>query len=815
MLTQETKRKIDSARQILVGKVPDPKTQVEQITTALIYKFMDDMDKESQELGGKARFFTNGYEKYAWTKLMDSKIGGQDRLNLYDEAITTLSQNPHLPQLFRDVFKDAFLPYRDPETLNLFLKEINGFNYDHSENLGDAFEYLLSILGSQGDAGMFRTPRHIIDFIVAAVDPKKDETICDPACGTAGFLISAFKHILKENKEKSLTPDERKNLMDHFVGYDISPDMVRLSKVNLYLHGFPNPTIFEYDTLSSEEKWEDNFDVMLANPPFMSPTGGIRPHKRFSVQANRSEVLFVDYILEHLRPNGRAGIIVPEGIIFSSTTAYKALRKLLIEDGLLAVVSLPAGVFNPYAGVKTSILLFDNGLAKKTKEILFLKIQNDGYDLGAQRREIDKNDLPQALKIIKEYKAALKESKKIKLDEAQNKIAHLVAKNKIAENGDYNLSGDRYKEDVKIQNSNFKIITLGELEKLEKIAFLRGQGISKKDIIQNGKNKCIHYGEIYTLYQPVIKEVISRTNANGKILSRKGDVLVPSTTTADALGIAVARSLNEDGVILGGDINIIRTENKYVLSDYLAYLISNSKVKNQLATFAKGVNILHLSNSDLREIKIPLPPIEVQKEIVEQIEVKQKAIDAARAVIENLERERRYFGQTLRKLEGVEWVELGKICTFEYGKPLKEIDRKGGEYPVYGSNGIVGYHNEYLVKGPFIIVGRKGTAGAVVYSEKSGFPIDTTFYIQLKDQKVDLKFLYLIMATLNLGKVNIQAGVPGLNRNDAYKVKIPLPPLEIQKQLVGEMEEQKKIIEANKKLIGIMEQKITEVLSEI
>jgi len=267
-------------------------------------------------------------------------------------------------------------------------------------------------MGSQGDAGQFRTPRHIIDFIVAAVDPKKDETICDPACGTAGFLISAFKHILKENKEKPLTPDERKNLMDHFVGYDISPDMVRLSKVNLYLHGFPNPTIFEYDTLSSEEKWDESFDVMLANPPFMSPSGGIRPHKRFSVQANRSEVLFVDYILEHLRPNGRAGIIVPEGIIFKSATAYKALRKLLIEDGLLAVVSLPAGVFNPYAGVKTSILLFDNGLAKKTKNILFLKIQNDGYDLGAQRRKIDKNDLPQALEIIKEYKTALKENKK-------------------------------------------------------------------------------------------------------------------------------------------------------------------------------------------------------------------------------------------------------------------------------------------------------------------------------------------------------------------------------------------------------------------
>lgn len=827
MLTQETKRKIDSARQILVGKVPDPKAQVEQITTALIYKFMDDMDKEAQELGGKARFFTNGYQKYAWTKLMDAKLGGHERLDLYLEAITSLSRNPHIPQLFRDIFKDAFLPYRSPETLSLFLKEINGFTYEHSEDLGDAFEYLLSILGSQGDAGQFRTPRHIIDFIVAAVAPKKDETICDPACGTAGFLISAFKHILKENKEKSLTPDERKNLMDHFVGYDISPDMVRLSKVNLYLHGFPNPTIFEYDTLSSEEKWDENFDVMLANPPFMSPTGGIRPHKRFSVQANRSEVLFVDYILEHLRPNGRAGIIVPEGIIFQSATAYKALRKLLIEDGLLAVVSLPAGVFNPYAGVKTSILLFDNGLAKKTKEIMFLKISNDGFDLGAQRREIDKNDLPLALEIVKEYRIALKESKKFKLNEKQDKIAHLVAKDKIAESGDYNLSGDRYREDVKIQNSNFKIVALGELEKSEKIIFLRGQGISKKDIIQNGKNKCIHYGEIYTLYQPVIKEIISRTNAEGKILSKKGDVLVPSTTTADALGIAVARSLNEDEVILGGDINIIRTGNKYVLSDYLAYLISNSKVKNQLATFAKGVNILHLSNNDLRKIKFPLPPIEVQKEIVEQIEVKQKAIEAAKAVIDNLERERRYFGQEIRKIKGIEWVKLGEVAEVIAGQSPegKYYNEAGKGTPFY--QGKTEFTEKYLEKARIwttkitkiaekddILISVRAPVGPVnIATEKICIGRGLA---SIRANKINQMFLFHFLKSIE-SEIKGDGGAvfDSISKKQIEEVKIPLPSLEIQKQLVAEMEEQEKIIEANKKLVGIMEQKITEVLSEI
>ena len=247
MLDATTRRRIDTARDILVGKVPDPKSQVEQITIALIYKFMDDIDAESEEFGGERSFFANE------------------------------------------------------------------FSYDHSERLGDAFEYLLSVLGSQGDAGQFRTPRHIIDFIVAVIDPQKHETVLDPACGTAGFLISSYKHILKANTDAdghgTLTPDEKSLLATNFQGYDISPDMVRLSLVNMYLHGFAAPHIFEYDTLTSQDRWNEYADVILANPPFMSPKGGIRPHNRFSVQSKRSEVLFVDYIAEHLTPTGRAGII--------------------------------------------------------------------------------------------------------------------------------------------------------------------------------------------------------------------------------------------------------------------------------------------------------------------------------------------------------------------------------------------------------------------------------------------------------------------------------------------------------------------------
>src|SRR3990172_3963848 len=436
MLDAETKARIDSARDILVGKVPDPKSQVEQITIALIYKFMDDMDRQSEELRGKATFFTGEFKKYRWANLLDKRLGGDERLRLYAESIEQMNENKNIPQLFRDIFRGVFLPYRDPETLNLFLKEIDGFSYDHSERLGDAFEYLLSVLGTQGDAGQFRTPRHIIDFIVAVVDPKKHETVLDPACGTAGFLISAFKHILRNNE--NLTPDERARLMTNFRGYDIAPDMVRLSRANLYLHGFPNPVIHEYDALTSEERWDERCDVIMANPPFMTPKGGIRPHNRFSIKANRSEVLFVDYIAEHLNPSGRTGVIVPEGIIFQSQNAYKALRLMLVENYLWAVVSLPAGVFNPYSGVKTSILFLDRNMAKRAEEILFVKVESDGFDLGAQRRPIEKNDLPEALKILDGHKKAQKAQ--------EGKMALAVSRKRLLESGDINLSGDRYKD---------------------------------------------------------------------------------------------------------------------------------------------------------------------------------------------------------------------------------------------------------------------------------------------------------------------------------------------------------------------------------
>ena len=248
--------------------------------------------------------------------------------------------------------------------------------------------------------------------------------------------------------------------------------MVRLSLVNLYLHGFVEPHIAEYDTLTSEERWNEYADVILANPPFMSPKGGIRPHRRFSVQSKRSEVLFVDYMAEHLTPTGRAGIIVPEGIVFQSQTAYKQLRKMLVENYLVAVISLPAGVFQPYSGVKTSILLLDKALAQKTDRIAFFKVENDGFGLGAQRREIAENDLPQVKEELGEYLGRLRVGESVTSDgvaeprvEYTATLGLIAEKEKIAAGGEYNLSGERYRESVGFSTKPTKwpMVELGEV----------------------------------------------------------------------------------------------------------------------------------------------------------------------------------------------------------------------------------------------------------------------------------------------------------------------------------------------------------------
>ena len=826
MLDTHTKRRIDTARDILVGKVPDPKSQVEQITIALIYKFMDDMDAEAEELGGMRKFFAADYARYGWATLMRSGLGGHETLNLYAEAIAKMPENPGIPPLFRDIFKNAYLPYRDPETLRAFLKIIDEFAYDHSERLGDAFEYLLSVLGSQGDAGQFRTPRHIIDFMVAVLDPKKTETVLDPACGTAGFLISSYKHILNANKDaggnSTLTPEDKGRLAQNFKGYDISPDMVRLSLVNLYLHGFTDPHIAEYDSLTSQDRWNEYADVILANPPFMSPKGGIKPHKRFSVQSKRSEVLFVDYMAEHLTPQGRAAIIVPEGIIFQSQTAYTQLRKMLVEKYLVAVVSLPAGVFNPYSGVKTSILLLDKSLARQSDSIGFFKIDNDGFGLGAQRREIARNDLPQARAEIAEYLRLLRAREPAA--EFEPTLGLIVSKEKIASNGDYNLSGERYREGA-VSTTTHQLVPVGRFMK---------EGVKTVD------PRSIP-DEMFELWSiPAFDAGRPELLRGGEIGSQKkivtpGDVLLSRIIPHIRRGWVVRKNLEGRRQIASTEWIVFASDE--VVPEFLRNLLVSDFFHASFMQTITGVggSLSRANPTAVGGIKVPLPPLEVQKEIVAEIEGYQKVIDGARAVLDN-------YRPHIPIHPDWPMIQLSEICSFKNGL---NFDKTSSGYAVkiigvsdFQTNLYVPLADldevqlasplgeSYLVKaGDILFVRSNGNPDLVGRSLFVPQPNEPTTFsgFTIRGRIEDARAWPLFFAHFfksrdfaeMIKSVGQGASIRNLSQSILSELKVPLPPLATQQAIVAEIEAEQALIAANRELISRFEKKIQATLARV
>ena len=843
MLDAETKRRIDTARDILVGKVPDPKSQVEQITIALIYKFMDDMDAESEELGGARKFFAGEFARFGWARLMRSGLGGHEMLNLYAEAITRMPENPGIPALFRDIFQNAFLPYRDPETLRAFLKVIDEFTYDHSERLGDAFEYLLSVLGSQGDAGQFRTPRHIIDFIVSVVDPKKEETVLDPACGTAGFLISSYKHILEANTDdegnSTLTPDERGKLAANFKGYDISPDMVRLSLVNLYLHGFADPHIFEYDTLTSEDRWNEYADVILANPPFMSPKGGIRPHSRFSVKSKRSEVLFVDYMAEHLMPAGRAGIIVPEGIIFQSQNAYKQLRKMLVENYLVAVISLPAGVFQPYSGVKTSILLLDRALAKKTDRVAFFKVENDGFDLGAQRREIAENDLPQVTEKLGEYLGRLRAGESVptagvaepgveyKTDNFQPTFGLIADKEKIAAGGEYNLSGERYRGRDTKPSEYFQV-------KLSDVCEINPQ-IANPAVLY--PNSYFNYIDISCVknesgqFLGANKIETDKAPSRARRLVETDDVLI-STVRPNLRAFTILTEIPERAIASTG-FAVLRSNKEQLLPKFLIYMLRHDKSVEQMVRMMGKGSYPSINQADVESMEIPLPPLEVQREIVAEIEGYQRVIDGARAVVDNYQP---------HIVVDPEWpmVPIKTVASVEsgFGFPttyqgtsdgdipflkVSDMNLQGNEVRIVSWNNAVSNSTLQKLKAkafpPRTVIFPK--IGAAIATNKKRILTRASTYdnnvmgIVSNPDKLLPEYLYAYLESFDLSRWASDAQPPSMRKTVVEEHLIPLPSLAIQQALVGEIEGERALVAANRELVERMEGKIRAAIGRV
>ncbi|MGL6210726.1 MAG: N-6 DNA methylase [Paracoccaceae bacterium] len=854
MLDTETKRRIDTCRDILVGKVPDPKSQVEQITVALIYKFMDDMDLQSEEFGGERKFFTKEFERYRWAKLVAPGVSGQDMLNTYSEALTKMVENERLPQLFRAIFRNAYLPYRDPETLRAFLREINSFTYDHSEKLGDAFEYLLSVLGSQGDAGQFRTPRHIIDFMVEIIDPQKNEVILDPACGTAGFLISAYKHILKQNSTNvtngkasieggdaaeqalesplrypgdKLTPDDRQRLARNIKGYDISPDMVRLSLVNLYLHGFADPKVEEYDTLTSEDKWTETAEVILANPPFMSPKGGIKPHTRFQVQSKRSEVLFVDYMAEHLTPNGRAAIVVPEGIIFQSQSAYVALRKMLVDNHLAAVISLPAGVFNPYSGVKTSILILDRAVAKTSDHVAFFKIENDGFALGAQRKAVKGSQLAQ---VKAELGAWLQAARKGGGEELESQLGHAVNRKMLAEDGEYNLSAERYQVKAKVTRT-WPMIPLGELARR-----VSGGTPSKA-------NPDFWEGDVPWVSPKDMKSdliIDTEDHVSKAAVESSATSLVPAGTILGVVRSGILQhtfpvAMTSREMCFNQDLIALIPNPERLLPTFLFW---NLKARNQeiLAEGIKpGVTVQSFHSGFFQKFEIPLPPLEMQREIVAEIEGYQRVIDGARAVLDNY---RPHIPID------PEWpvLPMGEIADFKNG--LNFTRSENGE--TLRIVGVSDFQANWLVPsetlssvqldapvGPDYLL----QPGDVVFVRSNGNPDLVGRSMLVPDDIGRASFSgFTIRARFDTGRVKPRylahffktpvfadhmkttgqgANIRNLSQGILADLKVPLPDLEAQQIIVAEIEAEQALVNGNSHLVARFEKKIEAAIARV
>ena len=608
MLTSETKRRIDACRDILVGKLPLPTEQIELITLALIYKFMDDLDEQAVEMGGKKSFFTGELEPFRWRNLLPQTVSAEERVTLFSDglgAMGDVESAAHLPSLFRDIFRNAFLKFRDGRILTMFLTEIDGFSYSHSEELGNAFEYLLQCMGTQGENGQFRTPRHIIDFIVDCLEPKPKDKILDPSCGTGGFLVSSYKYILAEKTSAHattpgdmLTHAERQSVYANMTGYDITDLMVKLSKVNLFLHEFPNPEIFTYDTLSNDGRWNDKADLILANPPFMTPKGGVTPHSRFGVSSRKAEVLFLDYIIEHLNREGRAGVIIPEGILFVEQTAQTKLRKMLVDDNiLLADIALPHGVFKPYASVKTHILLMDKSLARQTKDILFVEIENDGFTQSDTRVPVEGNELCDALKVVKSFTKSIRNKRRWKRS-VNGVMAFTVPKSAIIKDEARNLLGRWYDLPNRItHHPDIPLHKLGDICDVK-------DGLSPNMATQPGD---------YTLVVPAEERKTSEHwDFDGNA------VCIPLVSSAGHGKADIKRLHYQEGrfALATTMCALFSKDEAKVLPRYLFVLLS--RLRNQiLVPLMCGATNVTMNSSQLLNLVVPIPEPDIQKEIVD------------------------------------------------------------------------------------------------------------------------------------------------------------------------------------------------------
>lgn len=462
MITGELKNKIDSLWDIFAaGGLVNPLDVIEQITYLMFIHDLDDADniksKECAMLGlpFKSIFadeVTVGERKINGKQLKWSVFHDYPAAQMYtvmQEDVFPFIKNLHADKnsAYAKYMDDAIFKLPTPLVLSKVVDSLDKIYelMDKEQTVdvrGDTYEYLLSKISQSGLNGQFRTPRHIIRMMVELMKPTADDVICDPACGTSGFLVAAGEYLKETQKEAIFFDrDKKDHFMNHmFFGYDMDRTMLRIGAMNMMTHGIESPFIEYRDSLSDQNQDKNKYSLILANPPFKGSLDydTVSADLLKTCKTKKTELLFIALFLRMLRIGGRCACIVPDGVLFGSSKAHKAIRKALIEDNRLeAVISMPSGVFKPYAGVSTGILVFTKTGHGGTDKVWFYDMKADGFSLDDKRTPVTDNDIPD---IIKRFNNREQEESRERTEQS-----FFVPKDEIIEN-DYDLSINKYKK---------------------------------------------------------------------------------------------------------------------------------------------------------------------------------------------------------------------------------------------------------------------------------------------------------------------------------------------------------------------------------
>jgi len=465
------------------GGISNPLQAIEQISYLIYMKRLEDKDiQREQEALLRGEKFESIFKNCkdcrwsVWSEYPAEKISDHVR----DAVFPFMRELGTDGSLYSKYMANANFEIPNASLLIEAVKIINNLHIkeQNQDAQGDIYEYILSELQTAGKNGQFRTPRHIIKMMVELSKPELNDRILDPACGTAGFLVNAYEYILKQNTSKELIkkddegneynfkadklkPQQKKFLdTETFYGYDIDQTLTRIALMNMMMHGIVTPNLRQLNTLSKRYNEENTYDLILANPPFKGSIDESEMSDNFRIKTKKTELLFLELMYNSLANGGRCVVIIPNGVLFGNSNAHKSIRKLILENCRLdAVISMPSGVFKPYAGVSTAVLFFTKG--EPTKKVWFYDMQADGFSLDDKRvHQPEKNDIPDILERFEKRKSESNENRKKK---------HFLVPIEEIKEKEYNLSFSTYREDEeeKIEYRDSKIVKK-ELVSLEK-----------------------------------------------------------------------------------------------------------------------------------------------------------------------------------------------------------------------------------------------------------------------------------------------------------------------------------------------------------